>query len=351
MKLLVLVQDYPSDENPYAMSYVHTRCLGYQKRGHEVDVLNFSSERDYAHQGINVFAEAGCDWRIYDRIISHAPNLKNHVRYLNKVTNAKIAFFFHGHEVLRRSEYPTPYKWNRPSALKRFSASLYDSAKLIVLHSWLRRKCKSNDIGLVFVSEWMRQKFESNIGKIAGEEWISTVIPNAVHDSFVDNSYVPSRVKSADFVTIRPLDDSKYCVDMVVRFAERFPGKKFHIFGRGQFFLHIRQPKNVVWFDRYITQDQIPRVLNQYSYALMPTRFDAQGVMMCEMAVYGIPVVTTKFTVCQEMLAGFDNCACLDLDAPDSMQRIQCLQSATVKNRKFDSDMLVKKEIEFFHAI
>jgi glycosyltransferase involved in cell wall biosynthesis len=39
----------------------------------------------------------------------------------------------------------------------------------------------------------------------------------------------------------------------------------------------------------------------------MPTRTDAQGLMMCEMAAFGIPVITSDIPVCHEVFDGFSN--------------------------------------------
>lgn len=351
MKILVLVQDYPSSRSEYALSYVHTRCLGYKKKGHHVDVLNFSAKSGYSYEGISVIREEDADWRAYDKIVSHAPNLKNHVRYLNKATKAKIAFFFHGHEVLRRSEYPAPYEWKRRGVLEDFVVKAYDIFKLTVLKRWLKKKASTNDVGLVFVSNWMRERFEVNMGVSVEKHWTSTVIPNAAHESFIKNSYRPVDKLAANFVTIRPLDESKYCVDLVVKLAKQNPERSFHIFGRGAFFSHNPLPSNVVWFDRFIAQNQIPELLNNYACALMPTRFDAQGVMMCEMAVYGIPLATTDFSVCKEMLDEFENCMCADFEGDSVMAKIDGLRPSNSKNDKFDLDRLIERELEFLNAI
>lgn len=53
-------------------------------------------------------------------------------------------------------------------------------------------------------------------------------------------------------------------------------------------------------------------MLNSYKYALMPTRLDAQGVMMCEMAVYGIPTIVSDIAVCHEMLDSYPNVLFID---------------------------------------
>ena len=38
----------------------------------------------------------------------------------------------------------------------------------------------------------------------------------------------------------------------------------------------------------------------------MHTRTDAQGVMMCEMATFGMPLITSDISVCHEVFDGFN---------------------------------------------
>src|SRR5688572_22054189 len=82
--LLVLVQGYPSAADRYNLAYVHTRLLLYKQAGLSVRVLNFGTDSSYGFEGIEVLSEA--DWRRQrppaDILISHAPNLRNHLRFL-----------------------------------------------------------------------------------------------------------------------------------------------------------------------------------------------------------------------------------------------------------------------------
>ncbi|MDC5278200.1 glycosyltransferase family 1 protein, partial [Acinetobacter baumannii] len=73
------------------------------------------------------------------------------------------------------------------------------------------------------------------------------------------------------------------------------------------YFLHNNLPKNVRHIDKFVPQSEIPNLLDNYRGAVMPTRLDAQGVMMCEMASYGIPTIVSDLKVCHEMLDGFSN--------------------------------------------
>lgn len=98
MKILCLVEDYPSCTNQYPMAFVHARNLVYVENSIDVEVLSFSSKKAYIYEEIKVITEQEAEKHMekYDIIISHAVNLKNHVRFLlkNIFDVKKIMFFF-----------------------------------------------------------------------------------------------------------------------------------------------------------------------------------------------------------------------------------------------------------------
>lgn len=349
MNILVLSQAYPSYENKYAMGYVHTRCVKYRELGHNVTVLSFSASIKYNYEDVLVCPSVE-DFYQYDLIVSHAPNVKNHMRTLLALKGHRVVVFFHGHEVLKTySDYPAPFFWKNSNLLKRKFVGVYDYLKLKLMGLWLKHLSKHNKLGLVFVSRWMREQFERNIGVPANIFGNVDIIENAVNDCFAKEHYFPNENLSADFLTIRPLDESKYALDVVLKFAEANPGKTFHIYGRGDFFKYYSMPSNVEWFDRYLSQKEIPKLLNNYTAVLMPTRYDAQGVMVCEMATYGIPVITSNISVCQEMLNDFVNVSFIDNLSLDFS--IEIPTPVSEKNKRFFSDELINRELVFFDGL
>ena len=318
MKILVLTQGYPNKENPYAMSYVHTRNLNYIKFGHDVVNVSFSTEDSYSYEGVRVvadrsFKDEACK---ADLIVSHAPNFKNHFKRLLGIEGARIVLFFHGHEVLRTyGDYPSPYSWQNEQWSKRLIKKLYDEVKIFFFPFALKLLAKRNALSSIFVSDWMRGVFEKNIGKSSTLQFSRLdVIPNAVNEAFLKSQYSKSKNKKADFVTIRPLDGRKYAADLVVDVARSNPEYLFHVYGKGSLFDYIDKPENIEWFDFFVPQSEMPELLNHYSVALMPTRYDAQGVMKCEMAAYGMPVVTSDISIAREVLSGYGASYFIDND-------------------------------------
>lgn len=352
MKILVLTQDYPSIDKPYAMSYVHSRNVEYEKLNHSVRVVNFLAKKNYQFDSIDVypFSQDLVEWA--DIIVSHAPNVKNHIRALKSVEGKKIVFFFHGHEVLHQyGDYPAPYVWKKEKSSKKIFIKIYDHLKMIVIKSFLKKCSTKNKVACVFVSDWMKRQFVKNLSLNPTDLGQYKIIPNACNSAFLMNSYVFNvEGKLADSITIRPLDDSKYAVDLVVETALNNPNLEFHIYGKGNYFTFNEKPKNVTVINQFIQQKDIPELLNKYRFAMMPTRYDAQGVMMCEMATYGIPLVTTDFEVCTEMLKGFENVTIIPeqeftnfkCDVKDALQ---------IKNERFSPNHLIREELAFFNEL
>ncbi|MBA4538061.1 glycosyltransferase family 4 protein [Bacillus aquiflavi] len=315
-KILILTEDYPSNENKYPSSFIHSRNLIYLKNGFELLVLSFNANKAYKYEGIDVISlkEFEADYQVssFDLVLSHAPNLRHHVVFLNKHQKKikKVVFFIHGHEVLKINKYyPNPYSFDKNSSVtKDLLQNFYDTVKLLILKRYFKSLLLKSKAHIVFVSEWMKTEFIKNVkidDHILRER--SSIIHNNINEVFEVESYIPAEKFLADVITIRPLDKSKYAIDVVAKIAEANPNITFHVYGKGEYFNHYQPPENLVVFNQFLSQKEIPKLLNQYRCALMPTRLDSQGVMMCEMAAYGIPLITSNISICQEMMKGFSN--------------------------------------------
>jgi glycosyltransferase involved in cell wall biosynthesis len=349
-KFLVLVENYPKEDSPYAMSYVHSRNIEYAKRDIIVDVLSFSTRFDYNYEGINVYASVD-DIGGYDTIISHAPNVKNHIKFLllklHKIKS--IVFFFHGHEVLNINKYyPKPYHWQKKkSRTIELIQNLYDEFKLMTIKLFL--KLNSNKIKIIYVSRWMKEAALECLGDIPISSERQFIVNNPANAVFLEASHCLDKEPEGDFITIRPLDERKYAVDLVIELAKNNPNYTFDIYGKGSYFKHNEKPNNVRVYDCFIKQNEIPLLLNKYRYSLMPTRLDAQGVMMCEIASFGMPLITSDLDVCKEMLDGFENVLFVEnnqfnvLDLSDIT-----LPKSKGVNKRFDIEKIVSKETGVF---
>ena len=88
MKILVLATNYTVPNSVVASHFIHSRNLLYIKEGIDVSVLSFATKNDYEIDGVKVFTQSTIVDKLenerYDIVLSHAPNLRNHYRFLKK---------------------------------------------------------------------------------------------------------------------------------------------------------------------------------------------------------------------------------------------------------------------------
>lgn len=358
MKVLVLAADYPNNDGGVTLMYIHARNRVYIKSGIEVDVINFNTNDCYEYEGVNVitlskYKESN---KKYDVLISHASNLRNHYRFLKKFGDRfpRFIFFFHGHEVLKiRDTYSTPYPYIKNRGISNsFIQDIYDAFKLKIWRRYYPTVASKSQF--IFVSGWMYNKFKKYV-KIETPENKTFIIPNNVGTIFEKANYNVGTKKDFDFVTIRSnLDGSKYSIDIVNRIAKENPEYRFLVIGKGQFFNYFEKSGNIKWINGSLTHEEIPQILDRARCALMPTRLDAQGVMMCEMATYGIPLMTSDIDICQEISLLLNNVIMISNSGKVSLkeydERIDEMMILP-KNRYFFEENTVGREIRIIKGM
>lgn len=352
MEVLIFVSGYPSNENIYNCTWAHTRSLAYLKSGIKPYILNFGCSSSYTYDGVAVFSENDIG-RICKRniktLIMHSPNVRNHFRLLKKIGQNNfdhIVIFCHGTEsMLINHDYPKPYRFMKENFLKKMTRDIYDIYKFFYFRKFLKKNI--HKVHMVFVSEWMKSIFEKNILSLSmpHNQLNYSIINNSINEVFLNGKYLPSETRYANFITIRRFDESKYAIDLLVKHAFANPSKTYHLYGKGSYFKYNEKPKNLEIIDNFIKPEDIPNLLNHYDCAFMPTRCDAQGVMMCEMASYGIPLITNNIVITQEMLSSFDNVVFFeefDFDGNFDLSRLNLLN---IKNLKFSDNNTAKREV------
>lgn len=360
MRLLVIATDYPDNTGNVSSMYIHNRNKYYVEHGVDVTVINFKAKTTYMIDGIKVInADAfSIEDQKYDILVSHAPNLRNHYMFLMKYDKCfdNIVFFYHGHEILKVSDvYPKPYQYMKSSSkVSKLIQDNYDTLKLRIWKYYLLKKL--DKISFVFVSNWMYEMFLRYVkidSKIIEEK--KNIIYNSIAKKFESGNYNYIDEKDYDFITIRSnLDGSKYCIDVVTKIASLNPNYKFCVIGKGNYYKHNIKPDNMTWIDKTLNHDEIIELLNKSKYALLPTRTDAQGVMACEIATFGIPLITSNIDVCKEVFNEFDNVQYIDneetsIDIRKIINKID--YTSNVKNHKYFSENTIGKEIELFKRI
>ena len=346
MKVLVLSTDYPRPDGTHERMFVHVRNLYYKKNGINVTVINFACDYDYEIDGIKVITldTYKKNREKYDILISHASNLRNHYRFIKKYENEfnKIVFYFHGHEVLYLNKsYPQPYKYVKNNIIRnKLFQNIYDFIKISLWKKYYKRL--SNKSHFVFVSNWILNRFKENLN--LNEEDLNNnvhIINNSIGEKFEKASWDYKKAKRYNFITIRSnLDGSKYGVDLVVKFANENPSQKFLLIGRGKFFDYNEKPQNLTWINKTMNHEEMFSYLDDSECGILLTREDTQGVMTCELAAYGIPVITSDIEVCKEFFSDMKNVEMINHD-DDNVDIIK------IKN-KLLSNVPYKKDKRFF---
>ena len=361
MRYLVLVADYPNLDGGLALTYVRTRNVYYKEHGVEVDVLNFSAKKGYEIDGIRVFSlrEFKQNFKSgkYDLLICHAPNLRNHYIFLRRYGNlfSKIVFFFHGHEVLKVNKvYSKPYPYVKSNYLQEVLQNVYDDFKFHVWRSYINRYYQK--LYFISVSKWMREQFIRWVHPMeCALENRNFITYNCVGSVFEKEMYDAVSPKLYDFVTIRAnLDGSKYSVDIVNDLAKNHPDLKFLLIGKGNFFDYNEKAPNLTWRDCRLNHKEMINILNSARCALMPTRTDAQGVMMCEMATFGMPLITSDLPVCHEVFDGFDGVGFLSNDAVAACDLVELYNNVKIgagKNGRYFYSIVGKEELSILQGI
>ena len=130
------------------------------------------------------------------------------------------------------------------------------------------------------------------------------------------------------------------------------PQYKFLVIGKGSFFQYYPKASNLEWLDKNLRHDEMIVLLNKSRCALMPTRVDSQGVMSCEMATFGIPLITSDLPVFYEIFHGFENVQYIDnKDAVDLSSILVDIKATGTKNKKYFLEKTIQEEIKIFNDI
>lgn len=356
MNVLVLCTDYAGEY------FVQTRNLYYETQQIKVTIIDNQAKADYEKKEGKVYTMKSYRDKLskekFDLLICHAPTLRTHYVFLRKYQKnfSKIVFVFHGHEVLNiQKVYSEPYYYMRKKWYQRVCQTLYDKFKLKLWRFYFPNVVHKSHF--VFVSQWMLNEFlkwtKIPLNTIEGSY---SVIYNSVGTVFETSKFESSSEKKYDFIAIRSsLDSSKYAADIINNLAKNNPQYKFLLVGKGTFFEHYEKAANIEWRNEVVSHEVMARLLNCSRCALMPTRTDAQGVSACEMATFGIPLITSDIPVCREVFESFGNVAFIknEEDRIDLKIILEDLEKDLpyVRNEKYFSKNTVQQEVKLFYSM
>ena len=361
MRLLVLTAFYPIPGVTHERMFVHVRNRYYQEHGADVTVLNFAAQDCYEIDGIKVITleKYEADHNKYDIAISHSANVRNHYKFLKKHEQEfeHLVFFFHGHETsIFAKDYPKPYDFTSDGKLvKRTAQYAYDIFKLKIWRKLYIHLAEKSEY--IFVSDSFFKRVQNNLSITPHDLHNHChVIHNSVGDFFEAAHYDVRSAKEYDFISIRSnLDAPQYGVDLYVELARKYSDKKFILIGKGDFFKYVKMPPNMVWINHTLDHKEILSYLNNSRCGIMLTRSDTQGVMTCEMATLGMPVISSDIEVCQEILSCFPNVKLVtnEVSSVDIEKLCRGLESGLPypKCKKYFAENTIAKELELFEFL
>lgn len=361
MRLLIAAIDYPNLQGEKSLMYIHTRNKYYIELGVQLEVLNFSTKNNYNIDNVKVITLSSATNKIeqykYDILVCHAPNLKYHYRLLKKYEKyfKKIVFIFHGHEIVKINDvYPIPYAFkNNNKFIHNKMRNIYDEIKILVWRSYFSKilyKCE-----FVFVSENLKREFITNL-KVKNSKFVNKlhVINNSVGHLFESKSYDYISHKKYDFITVRSnIDSSVYCIDIINNIAKKYKEYNFLVIGKGEYFKYNDKSENIIHINDTFDHLKIIDFLEKSRFALMPTRRDTQGVMACELATYGIPLITSNIKVCKEIFKEFSNVFLVDNNNIDLKEVIKYFESheEVRKNDKYFANNTIEREVKLYKKL
>lgn len=313
MRILIIDDAYPSDENLYGDVFAHVRVKEYLKNFDEVLVAaNIEGNKeDYVYEGVRVKSVNSIEG-LKQLIVDYNPD-KILIHFATSSIIKEIVFKFnkpyliwvHGYEAL--SWHRRLFNFTNVSHFIK-----YIKGNIIQLRNFKKlinyANNEQNDIHFVFVSKWMKEIAEKDCGAKVKNY---SIIPNPINNEL----FYPVQKNANDrlnFLMIRPFYSKKYGTDLVykamklIRDKPFFKELNFTIFGQGALDSNFNKDfgnlKNVSLNEGFLKQGQIKELHDKNGVFLSLTRQDAQGVSMCEAMSSGLVTISSNNTAIPEFI-------------------------------------------------
>lgn len=306
---LLITPGYPSLENKYNTAFVHTRVKAYIDAGMKLDVavINILPEvKIYEFEGIKVFKGTYASLREllqkkkYKKIIVHFFDYQyGNVFDTINLTETDLYFYMHGADILYRDfpEFASRYFEGRIDVSDRYKEfELKDNC--------YKKYSKNKKVNWMFVSEFVKNRAEELLDiKFTNYH----IIPCYIDSNIFKFEKKDSELRKKIFILRRFTNDFCYALDIdtrvILELSKRpfFEDLTFDIYGDGEMFdvltAPIKEFKNVNLHKKFLSHEDIQKVHETHGIGLFASRFDTQGVSLCEAASSGCAVVTSNIPV------------------------------------------------------
>jgi len=318
-QVLLVTNAYPSNEALYRNAFIHRRVLGYLEAGISVEVYYLHPPVHEAYQyvfdgvtvtvgGPEAYAQRIAE-QPYRMILVHFANSDMVQPILKHAPTTPVIVWVHGFEA--EAWHRRWFNFTESAAQIREALAKRDAYHegQLELMAWLL-STDELDIQVVHVSDWFRRHIvEPDTGTATRHPHI---IPNVV-----DEGLFGYREKQADdrlrILSVRPYASRKYANDQMVaailELSTRpyFDQLTFTVCGEGALFDETVAPlrgfDTVSIREGFLRQEEIVELHASHGVFLAPTRFDSQGVSMCEAMASGLVPVSTRIAAITEFVS------------------------------------------------
>ena len=310
----ILTSRYPNGSDLYAHAFVQTRAKLFARKGLAVKVFvpsavkstDFDAGVTVVRAPVNQIIQ---ELDVHEPVYLHLLNLQfiGPVRTLPLYkfifkNCSNLTIYFHGSEVQSYSPYLFDFTWS----LREIAKLLYKNIMYMPVMRWIFKARKKN-IKAIAPSNWMWNEAAENLNL---EIEPRNIIPNSIERQFFDKFYENCERSDTDIIMVRPLTSRKYAVDIGLLIFSKLPEDyKLTIYGKGKLkseltrlAVTLKVADRVTFIDNFIEPNVMPQIFSKFRFALMPSRMDAQGVTMCQMAASGCFVITTDSTAIPEFI-------------------------------------------------
>lgn len=306
---LLITPGYPSLENKYNTAFVHTRVQAYQNANINLDIAVINSLPEtklYEFEGVKVFKGDYFALREilkrkkYKNIIVHFfDNNYGNVFDSVDLTDTQLFFYLHGADVLYRDypKYASNY-FERPIDISN------KESEFEIKDYYFRKYNLNQNVKWIFVSNFVKNRAEELLDiKFNNYD----IVPCFIDTNLFKYVQKDPELRKKIFILRKFTNDNCYAIDIDIRaileLSTRpyFSELEFDIYGDGEMFDVLTAPvknfSNVHLHRTFLTHEEIKQVHDLHGIGLFASRFDTQGVSLCEAASSGVAVVTSNIPV------------------------------------------------------
>lgn len=314
MKLAIITTRYPRKDNPYNHMFVHVRATYFKKMNVDIEVFVPSTTNSmYEYEGIKVNLMTSKqiikEIAAFDISYLHLLNtyffIKNGGNIIyNSILKKRIPFaiYIHGSEILRYPNYLFDFNITPKGILKYLYVNYWNSSRM---KQFVSQTNKRDNSLFLFPSFWMKNHTEIVLNQNLNHV---EIIPNGIDiNHFKYENKFKNRFK---LLMIRPLNDLKYGFDKAIEIMRYLPAEySLTIYGKGKYenncyklISKYNLSTRVFIKNNFIERADLPDLFSNYGLFIATTRFDSQGVIMCEAMASGLLTISNPVTAIPEFV-------------------------------------------------